>query len=114
MDGLRAGMTDAEILAYYRRRCPYISLGSAKGVYRTWAKFRHLGAIARRRRARLLRRSVAVCVRSCSQRDNDSAAYRHSYGTSNFAFKQSSRVHSEEVGDPLQRLQSQVSLSAFN
>lgn len=37
-------MSDDDILAYYRRRHPHIALASAKGAYRTWLKFRHLGA----------------------------------------------------------------------
>lgn len=44
---LWTGMTDDEILAYYRRRYPCISLTDANGTYRTWLRFRHLGAIAR-------------------------------------------------------------------
>lgn len=44
MDELRIGMSDNEVLAHYRRVYPHVSLGQAKEVYRTWLKFRHLGA----------------------------------------------------------------------
>jgi hypothetical protein len=46
VDDLRAGMSDEEVLGHYRKVHPYISMGQAKEVYRTWLKFRHLGALA--------------------------------------------------------------------
>jgi bifunctional pyridoxal-dependent enzyme with beta-cystathionase and maltose regulon repressor activities len=49
LDELRAGMGDAEILRYYRARHPHISLTAAKGTYRAWSQFRHLGALAKQR-----------------------------------------------------------------
>lgn len=49
MDDLRAGMSDDEILTYYRRSHPFISLTAAKGTHRTWLKFQHLGALAKQR-----------------------------------------------------------------
>jgi hypothetical protein len=54
MGELKPGMTDHEILTHYRQRNPYISLGVAKAVYRTWLQFRYLGALAetRQREAR--------------------------------------------------------------
>jgi hypothetical protein len=42
-------MSDNEVLAYYRKIHPYISMGEAKEVYMTWLKFRHLGALAEKR-----------------------------------------------------------------
>jgi hypothetical protein len=48
MDELRIGMSDNDVLAHYREEYPYIALGRAKEVYRTWLKFRHLGALAAR------------------------------------------------------------------
>lgn len=50
MDELRAGMSDSEVLAYYRQNSPYMSMIQAKGVYRTWLKFRHLGATVEQQR----------------------------------------------------------------
>jgi hypothetical protein len=49
MDELRIGMSDNEILAHYRWVYPHVSLGQAKEVYRTWLKFRHLGALAEKK-----------------------------------------------------------------
>jgi hypothetical protein len=46
MDDLRIGMSDNDVLAHYREECPSVALGRAKEVYRTWLKFRHLGALA--------------------------------------------------------------------
>jgi bifunctional pyridoxal-dependent enzyme with beta-cystathionase and maltose regulon repressor activities len=46
---LSTGMTDDEILSHYRARHPHISLAAAKGTYRTWLRFRHLGALAQSR-----------------------------------------------------------------
>jgi hypothetical protein len=36
-------MSDEEILAKYRARNPYISLGEATELHRTWLRFQHLG-----------------------------------------------------------------------
>ncbi|MEV3905514.1 hypothetical protein AB0K11_24620 [Mycobacterium sp. NPDC050551] len=40
----RSNMTDSEVLAHYRQQYPYIPMGRATEVHRTWLKFRHLGA----------------------------------------------------------------------
>jgi hypothetical protein len=48
MGKLRVGMCDNEVLAHYREEYPYISMGRAKEIHRTWLKFRHLGALSRR------------------------------------------------------------------
>jgi hypothetical protein len=45
MEQLRTRMLDDEIFACYRPRYPHISLANAKGSYRGWLRFRHLGAI---------------------------------------------------------------------
>ena len=37
-------MSDDEVLAEYRQIHPHTSMSQAKEVYRTWLKFRHLGA----------------------------------------------------------------------
>jgi hypothetical protein len=47
---LTMGMTDGEILAHYRQHYPYIALGTAKGSYCTWLRFRHLGAAVEKAR----------------------------------------------------------------
>jgi hypothetical protein len=39
-------MSDNEVRAYYRQVHPHMSMVQAKEVYRTWLKFRHLGALA--------------------------------------------------------------------
>lgn len=49
MDELRIGMSDNEVLVYYRQVYPHMSLGRATEVYRTWLKFRHLGALAEKK-----------------------------------------------------------------
>jgi hypothetical protein len=50
VDELHPGMTDDEVLAFYRRRRPHISRAAATGTYRAWRQFRHLGAEAEKRR----------------------------------------------------------------
>jgi hypothetical protein len=42
-------MSDNEVLAHYRQSHPYISVGQAKEIYRTWLKFRRLGALAEKK-----------------------------------------------------------------
>jgi hypothetical protein len=49
MDTLRPGMSDEEILHFYRQRNPYIKFSQARGVHRVYLQFRHLGALAEKR-----------------------------------------------------------------
>jgi hypothetical protein len=37
-------MSDNEIFSHHRQIHPHMSMGQAKEVYRTWLKFKHLGA----------------------------------------------------------------------
>jgi hypothetical protein len=49
MGKLRIGMSHNEVLTHYRRVYPHMSLGQAKESYRTWLRFRHLGALAEKK-----------------------------------------------------------------
>lgn len=40
-------LTDHEILAIYRQRLPYVTLSTAKALYRLERRYRHLGRSAR-------------------------------------------------------------------